>query len=167
MAWGGKRLGAGRKRADNVMAFTRSTRRQKVAVSAAVVVAADVPMPAGMPEDQVAVWSGLAPLAAAAGTLTPATSESFRDLCRAIVIRDGLFKKIQADGWTYITVKIDSDGGTHDELKRHPLVTDLRGWEIRVENGRSRFLIAPMGKPLVAAAKMEDPFAKYDGRKRG
>ena len=124
-------------------------------------------MPAGMPEDQAAAWAELAPLAHAVGTLTAATAQSFRDLCRAITIRDGLYRKIQDDGWTYITVKIDSDGGTHDELKKHPLATDLRGWEVRVEAGRARFLVAPFGKPIAQAEKAVDPFAKFDGRKRG
>ena len=163
MGWGGARIGGGRKKRTGVLSFPAAGKSAAVPA----VTGEPVPMPAGMPEDQAAVWSGLAPLAHSVGTLTAVTAESFRDLCRAIVIRDGLFAKVQEDGWTYTTVKIDSDGGTHDELKKHPLATDLCKWEVRVEAGRGRFLVAPFGKPIAAAAKVEDPFAKFDGRKHG
>jgi len=164
MSWGGARVGAGRKRKDGVVAFRHGSRQRAARAAPLAVVPGPVPHlepPADLPPDQLAVWHALAPLAETMATLTPATVESFRDGCRAIVIRNGLFAKIQEDGWTYITVKTDPDGNTHEEIKRHPLVTDLRGWEQRVEAFRARFLLAPMGKPLVVS-KPADPFAEFE-----
>lgn len=99
-----------------------------------------------MPDDQAAVWHELEPYARAAHTLTPATAGSFRDLCRAIVVRNGMLETIQTQGWTYEMVRVDSTGTEHIELRKHPLVSDLRGWEQRVEAGRLRFRLAPTGK---------------------
>jgi hypothetical protein len=120
-------------------------------------------MPADLPDDQKAVWEQLAPHALAARTLTPGTAGSFRDLCRAIVVRDGLLATIQAEGWTFVKVSVDGAGVEHSELKKHPLVADHRGWEQRVEAGRARFRLAPIGKELVVAAKPDDPFGEFEG----
>ena len=66
-------------------------------------------------------------------------------------------------GWTFIAVRVDSSGQEHNELKKHPLISDLRGWEQRVEAGRARFRLAPVGKELAAPVKVDDPFAEFDG----
>jgi hypothetical protein len=168
MGWGGARIGAGRPRKDKGLARLQGSKRHKSKAGergVAVPPPGDIQPPADMPADQQAIWDQLAPHALAAGTLTPATAESFRDLCRVVVVRNGLFAKIQEDGWTYITVKPDPDGGTHEEIRKHPLVTDLRAFEQRVEAGRARFRLAPMGKEMVSAEQPQDEFAEFDGPK--
>lgn len=110
-----------------------------------------------------AIWVQLAPHALEQRTLTPATAGSFADLCRAIVTRDSILARIEADGWTFIKVSVDGAGVEHEELKKHPLVADQRGWEQRVEAGRARFRLAPLGKEIVQPEKVEDPMAEFMG----
>lgn len=113
-------------------------------------------MPADLPATQQPLWAELAPLAVEQRTLIPATVRSFCDLCRAIVMRDELLATIQRDGWTFIKVSVDGAGVEHQELKRHPLASELRGWEQRVEAGRARFKLAPMGKSIAPDPKPQE-----------
>jgi hypothetical protein len=130
--------------------------------------AVPVEMPADLPEDQRAIWQGLAPFAVEQRTLIPATAGSFRDLCRAIVVRDGLLATIQAAGWTFIKVSVDGAGVEHQELKKHPLTVEFRGWEQRVEAGRARFKLAPIGKAIAPEAppKALSPLEKLQAQAR-
>ena len=172
MPKGGPRVGSGRKPLLGAVAALRGSRGN--VASRAVVrfrgpvepVAVRPPEPVTMPGDlsaaQAAVWLELAPHALALRTLTPETAGSFRDLCRVITVRDGVLATIQAQGWTYIKVSVDGAGVEHSELKKHPLVSDLRGWEQRVEVGRARFRLAPMGKEILPAEKPADPFEEFE-----
>jgi hypothetical protein len=99
--------------------------------------------PPDLSPDERAVWDELAPLAIQLRTLAPATRRSFVDLCRARVNRDMCRDTLAAEGWTVLV-----DG----EPKKHPLAIELRGWELRVEAAMARFGLAPIGKPVVAAA---------------
>lgn len=161
---GGLRVGSGRKSKGATILALHGGRDRKPSTAPAAVVAPlePVAMPADLPDDQRAVWLVLAPHALAARTLTAGTAESFRDLCRAIVVRDGLLATIQAQGWTFVKVSVDGAGVEHQELKKHPLVADHRGWEQRVEAGRARFRIAPIGKEIAAPVKAADPFEEFD-----
>jgi hypothetical protein len=158
---GGARVGTGPKPKDAAAKRLTGSRGSRKA-AAPVATLPMVAPPDELPADQRAVWLQLAPHAVQARTLTAATAESFRDLCRAITIRNGLLDKIQTDGWTFVSVKVDGAGTEHPELKKHPLVSDLRGWEQRVEAGRARFRLAPLGKEIAAPEKPEDPFAEFD-----
>lgn len=110
-------------------------------------------MPADMPELHREVWERLAPHALAQRTLTPGTAAAFRDLCEAIVVRDGLLTAIHQSGY------ISQDGG------KHPLLPDYRGMYQRVEAGMAKFRLAPLGKPMVEDGERgeADPFAEFDG----
>ncbi len=158
---GGFRANAGRKsKSARVLALHGGRdRKPKPIVPEGPPVPVD--MPQGLPTDQQTVWTELAPLALEQRTLTPATAGSFRDLCHAIVVRDGLLATIQAQGWTFLKISVDGAGVEHQELKKHPLVADHRGWEQRVEAGRARFRLAPIGKEIVVAAKAADPFEEF------
>ena len=159
---GGSRLGAGRKSKGASVLRLHGGRDRKPRPAKTPAPLAPVELPTDLPEDQRLVWMALAPHALAAHTLTPGTAGSFRDLCRAIVIRDGLLATIQDQGWTFVKVSVDGAGVEHQELKKHPLVADHRGWEQRVEAGRARFKLAPLGKEIAVAAKVEDPFQEFD-----
>ncbi|HAM57585.1 MAG TPA: hypothetical protein DCQ64_20110 [Candidatus Rokubacteria bacterium] len=149
---GGRRVGAGRKRKDNVLAFTQGS-RQRTGAGAALPVAEAVEPPKTLSAAERLVWDELAPRAVALLTLTPSTKWSFVDLVRARVNRDDCHLQIATDGWV-ITVL--------GEKKKHPLEPALRGWEQRVEAGMARFSLAPMGKAVAAPAKPEDPFAEFE-----
>ena len=109
-----------------------------------------VEMPQGMSEAEQTVWARLAPKALQRGTLTPETSDRFALFCRASVMEQSMAAKIQADGWTYISVTVDGSGQERETLKAHPLCGAHRGMMQRVEAGMLAFRIAPIGKPLVA-----------------
>lgn len=161
---GGMRLGSGRKSKDGRLLHLHGGKdRLHRGKPVELPPSAPVDPPKGLTEAQMRVWQELAPHAVAAHTLTPGTAGSFADLCRAIVTRDAMLAKIEEDGWTFIKVSVDGAGVEHQELKKHPLTSDQRGWEQRVEAGRARFRLAPMGKELVPTAKPEDPFAEFDG----
>lgn len=165
---GGTRVGAGRKsKGARVLALHGGRNRsgagkQAQAVASEPLVSVDPPET--LTEAQRTVWVELAPHALAAHTLTAGTAGSFADLCQAIVTRDSLLALIEADGWTFVKALMGGDGEVIGrEIKKHPLVADQRGWEQRVEAGRARFRLAPLGKEIVASAKVEDPFAEFDG----
>lgn len=150
---GGRRVCAGRKSKQAGLAKLHGSRQRGIKVDprTGAVAAADVQMPDDLPQDQAAVWMELAPLALRARTLVEETAGSFRDLCRVIARRDSIERQLQADGLMI-------------GLNKHPLLTDLRTYEQRVEAGRQRFLLAPMGKPILPEREESaDPFDEFDG----
>jgi hypothetical protein len=100
------------------------------------------------PEHRVA-WDLFAGDAMKAGTLTAMTARSFVELvCVPKVMCDSLAEIIAKEGLTYVK---ESKFG--DEVKKHPLLTDLNNWHRRLDSGLAKFGIAPLGKPIVTAAK--------------
>jgi hypothetical protein len=156
---GGARTGTGPKPKGAALLSLHASRFDRVPHDVPLPAAVEpvaVEMPADMPEDQQAVWTSLAPFALEQRTLIPATAGSFRDLCAAIVVRDRILAKIDEDGWTFLKISVDGAGVEHQELKRHPLTSEYRGWEQRVEAGRARFKLAPMGKSIAPEPKPQE-----------
>jgi hypothetical protein len=156
---GGRRVGAGRKSKGQLLAFTHGS-RQRLGGSpppAELPPPAPVDPPADLTADVRAVWDQLAAHALVRRTLTPDTLMSFVDACRVVAIRNAMHAKIDAEGWTYW-----QDTKSGEVLKKHPLVTDLKGWEQRVEAALARFMLAPFGKQAAEPAKPEDPFAEFE-----
>lgn len=87
----------------------------------------------GLSGDEAAVWAYLAPLAQAAGTLTPATAVSFALLCRLVVM--------------------EREGAADVAMRATP---SHRGLQTTLMQALSRFSLAPSGKPIDTPA--EDPF---------
>lgn len=112
----------------------------------------DVPVPADLTSEELAVWQELAPHAREQRTLIPATSSRFRLLCRAVVLERKYEAKILEDGLTYLAVTVDGSGQERETLKAHPLCGAHRGMMQRVESGMVAFRLAPLGKPLAATA---------------
>jgi hypothetical protein len=114
-------------------------------------VAGSVPMPEGMSELHQEVWERYEAHARAAGTLTPATAGAFRDLCEAVVVRDGLLTAIHLAGYT------DKDGA------KQPLLSEWRQLCQQVRTAMKEFRLAPVGKAMAEAVPPpEDPFAEFD-----
>jgi hypothetical protein len=107
-----------------------------------------LPPPGGLREAERRVWEELAPLAAVARTLTPETAGALVDLCHLITMRDRVQRAVETEGLTYEKITIDGAGQEHRERKRHPLLGEWRALTQRIEAGRVRFRLAPMGKPL-------------------
>lgn len=133
--------------------------------SAAVARAPNASEPASKPPDLPASldapWSRLAPLAEQAGTLTAGTVDSFVELLEQIRIRAALAAELERDGLTFEVVTVDGAGQEHRSIKCHPALGHHRAVSVRVEQGRQKFLLAPIGRPLVEATPVEDPFAKF------
>ena len=125
-----------------------------------------LPAPEGLREPERAVWSELAPLAAAARTLTPETAGAMVDLCHLVTMRDRLAAAIEADGLTHVKVVVDGTGTEHHELKKHPLIGEWRAITQRIDAGRARFRLAPMGKPLPGPERAK-PQSALDALKAG
>ena len=123
-----------------------------------------VAMPKDLPAEQSAEWVRLAPLALEARTLTPATADAFVELLEAIVLKRAMLAQVEAEGLTFAKVSVDGAGVEHLEPKAHPLLSRHAALMVRVENGRQRFRLIPMGKEIVPAKEAEaDPFAAFDG----
>ena len=95
--------------------------------------------PNDLTADERNVWLELAPHGFAAGTLTRATSYGFRLLCRNIVLERELAANVEQRG-----------GANH------------RGLIQRIDAELARFVLAPMGKPLVEQKAPEDEWAQFD-----
>jgi hypothetical protein len=161
---GGARIGAGRKSKTQREAFLHGARDRRP-VSAAVVgqPAAPVQPPRGLSAGEKAVWKVLAPLAQASLTLTDATAGAFGDLCKAIVLRDQLRRRMDREGWTFDkVVHVTKGGDVITEPKKHPLFSEHRAWQQRVEAGQTRFRLTAFGKEIVPPDKPEDPFSEFE-----
>ncbi len=122
--------------------------------------------PETLPADEQAFWRAYAPLAIAAGTLTPQTAGSFRLLCELDAEKRATKETMDRDGRTYIKVTVDGAGQEHQELKAHPLTSAYRQLAQRVEALMARFLLAPFGKPVAGGAKKSttvNPWASIAG----
>lgn len=146
---GGSRVGSGRKpksareRALGGHAGRRTSKSAQVRDRKSVKKtppALPIPTPPdGMSQRERQVWDRLAPHAVAKRTLTPATAESFKELCEAIELRRAMLEQIEEQGMTFRT-----DLG---QIKAHPLMSQQRSMLQRIEAGRARFRLAPFGKP--------------------
>ena len=156
---GGRRIGAGRKRRDNVVAFTHGS-RQRVgpAVEAPVGPVDPVDPPPDITPEQLAVWALHAPDAIRAGTLTRQTARSFVHLvCASEVIYNRIMTTLETDGWTYLK---QTEMGT--EPKTHPAQNRLEYWYRRIVDGHHEFKLAPFGQTVAEPAKPADPFAEFE-----
>lgn len=164
---GGRRPGAGRKpksAAERALTGWAShgsrTKADKVAdlrAARAEQALPILPPPADLPEDSPvrAVWLELAPLAAAARTLTLVEAFAFRELCEAIAFKRRLSDEIQRDG---ITVPDEGRGGR----KKHPLLSEHRGWQQRVDAGLARFKLSPMGREVLPPEPAKDEWSDFE-----
>lgn len=112
-----------------------------------------VEMPGYLTEEAQVVWQSNAPHALEARTLVPATAESFAEFCETVVRARTLWKRIEKDGLTFLKVSVDGAGVEHQEPKKHPLLAEHRGLMVRIETGRQRFKLAPIGKPIQGKKK--------------
>lgn len=92
----------------------------------------------------------MASYAIKAGTLTQATALAFRDLCEVVAMRQDMMATLSRDG-----LMVDGQA--------HPLLAHERQYRMREEQGRVRFMLAPIGKPMQQAeAAPVDPFAEFE-----
>ena len=117
------------------------SRDQRVTGSAVIV--ADikpVDMPDGLTVAEQAAWGWLAPFAMQSGTLTPATAYGFALLCRNIVLER----------------EMAMDPDKRGEASH-------RGVVQRIDAELARYMLAPMGKPLMELqAEPVDEWARFE-----
>jgi hypothetical protein len=138
---GGARVGAGKKRRDPAASWLAGDRQKKPSIRRVERVEAPtdaVPCPKYVDDEARLVWSELAPLATAAGTLEPRTAMAFADLCAYIVLE----RKLRA-------AELTCAGPDH------------RGMMARVDSGRVRFRLIADGKGSDAAPEV-DEWAEFD-----
>lgn len=125
--WGGKRIGAGRKRKPaSVVVHPSSVRSEPEAPAPAE----EIAVPADLGPEEIAVWRRQAPAAILAGALTRGTSFAFARYCRLVVL-----ERVEADGG-------GAAGSNH------------RGLLKLIESAESRFGLVPMvGRPAATSAK--------------
>ena len=154
MAWGGARLGAGRKpkagKPAVVLGMDGRRKRGRKAEASAVVASGDVQ---GPPESASAAikrtWAVLAPLAQAQGTLTAQTAPGFAALCAMVVSHEKLERRV-----------LESDPGAESWDKLHAQYIK-HGRELRL--ALQGYRLAAFGKPEVAVeSKAVDPFAEFE-----
>ncbi len=99
-----------------------------------------VEAPPTLTVDERVIWDWLAPHAVAAGTLTPAGAYGFSLLCRNVVIERELASSPDTRGQS-----------------------NHRGVVQRIDAELARYMLAPMGKPLVEpTVEPEDEWAQFD-----
>jgi hypothetical protein len=131
---GGRRIGSGKKpKSELEHAISGTTGPRGVVLQhpsgTAIAPIATFEPPAEVKGKVLKVWRELAPEAFAARTLTPATSAAFEMLCHAAVLERALRVSKRTAG-----------GPNH------------RGLQQRVATWKKDFMLAPLGKPMVAAA---------------
>lgn len=160
---GGSRVGSGRKSKGARVLDLHGGRDRKPKAASVAVASEPVEPPASLTALELAQWRELAPHAMSKGTLTVAEAASFGELCVAIVERNTMRATIEDQGWTFKTARLSDEGEELSvEIKKHPLIPEYRQWMIRVEAGRARFKLAPIGKELTQPVKDVDPFEQFD-----
>jgi phage terminase small subunit len=153
---GGARLGAGRPRKNQIehwLGGDAGRRHGKAPPKPRAVVSDAVEPPADLPELHREIWERYAPHAREAGTLTKGTAGAFRDLCEAIVVRDGLMTAIHQQGY------VVGEAGV-----KHPLLAEWRQVAQQVRTAMKEFRLAPLGKPMATEPEAPvDPFAEFEG----
>lgn len=156
---GGRRIGAGRKRKDNVVAFTHGS-RQRVDAPQKPPTPTHVDPPSDITDPERGFWDLYAPDAMQLGRLTPHNARAFVFLvCQPLVIFARIMKDLDDQGWTY---QKESEFG--HEPKKHQLITDLNFWHRRADAGMAQFGLAPMGKVAEQPATEVDPFAEFEAQ---
>lgn len=158
----GGRPGVGRKPKDAKTASLHGSRQKGVRRTATHAPVAVPAPPDGLSDAERAVWVKEAPHAAAARTLVASSFGSFRDFCEAVVEKDATLRQIRAEGRTFLKITIDGAGQEHAEQKKHPLTGEYRALLQRVEAGRTRFGLAPLGKPMVSEDEPTDEWSQFD-----
>jgi hypothetical protein len=135
------------------VAFVHGSRqRSGAAPEVAAEPTVQVECPSGTAKPERAIWKLHAADAIKAGTLTPQTARSFVQLvCEPRAVYNRVAAAIKKQGLTFWQ---PTESGR--VLKKHPLITDLNNWHRRVDNGHKQFALAPMGKPVAAAAKPKE-----------
>jgi|JI10StandDraft_1071094.scaffolds.fasta_scaffold624792_2 hypothetical protein len=145
-ASGGRRRGAGRPRKTDAERLVAGNAGKVAARVLAHPSAADAPAPVVVDEfdapddlttDERLVWLELAPHAFQLGTLTAASSLSFRVLCRNIVLER-----------RYAQSVTDQGSSNH------------RGMIQRIEGGLDAFGLRPQGRAMPSAKPAEKPASK-------
>ena len=155
MPSGGKRVGAGRKPRSSLRAV--ATRRVPSEEKPKVADDALRRVPAGLADDQAAIWETYAGPAIEAGTLTSRMVGAFAFMVKLIAQEQAILVQIEADGWTFTKVTIDGAGQEQRELKAHPLCPHYRGIVQRVDAQMKSFAVAPFGKPVDPTQSAQAP----------
>lgn len=165
---GGARIGAGRHRQGNIVAFVHGSRQRAgqapEAPPAPAATLAEVECPSGTPDPERAIWALHAADAIRAGTLTPQTAHSFVQLvCEPRAVYNRVRAAIDEAGWTFMEAR---ESGP--VLKSHPLIPALNNWHRRIDAGHKAFALAPMGKPVAVPAKPKElsPLEKLQAQSR-
>jgi hypothetical protein len=159
---GGSRLGSGRKPKDDETARLHGSRdRGQARRRRPAQIVVPEPMD-DMTDAEKVVWVREAPYAAAARTLVASSLGAFRDFCEAVVEKNDTLAQLRAEGRTFLKITIDGSGQEHQEQKKHPLTGEYRALLQRVEAGRTRFGLAPLGKPMTADDEPVDEWAEFD-----
>ena len=155
---GGRRIGAGRKRKGNVVAFMHGSRQRVVQVPDAPLVSDEIAPPSDILPAELEVWQRHAPDALRAGTLTLSTARSFvRMVCLPEVRYASALATLEAEGWTY---QKQTEMGK--EPKVHPEQQRLEFWYRRIVDGHREFKLSPFGKAVAEPEKVVDPFAEFE-----
>lgn len=144
MAWGGHRVGAGRKPADARRLALAGGKRRSKRRSAPVSVSAPsaVLRPADLDVESAVVWAELAPKATARQTLTETELPGFLLLCQNVALERRMRRAELGAGV----------GGP-----------DHRGMIRLVEIGLARFGLTGTGKPATMVEAPKDEWAEFDG----
>ena len=117
--------------------------------------------PADLPEDQHAFWNRWAKHAIEAGTLNERTEAGFRELCKSDAFSRKLAAVLEEQGYTFVTVKTDMDGGTHEDLKVNPLVAKVLVAQKQVDAQMGRFMLTAFGKPATGGRVKPQTASKW------
>jgi phage terminase small subunit len=117
--------------------------------------------PDDLPEEQHAFWNRWAKHATEAGTLNERTEAGFRELCKSEAFSRKLAAVLEEQGYTFITVKTDMDGSTHEDLKVNPLVAKVLVAQKQVYAQMASFMLTAFGKPATGGRVKPQTASKW------
>jgi P27 family predicted phage terminase small subunit len=110
------------------------------------------------------VWSELAPVALAMGTLTTADIAAFTTLCELeATFRLACAEKDRPGFSPFLhTTMVDSAGNEHQNIKEHPAIKLERSTAGAMRPYYEKFGLEPVGRARIAVPQQEQPLTKWE-----
>ena len=119
--------------------------------------------PNGLSEAASDYWRYYASILRDRKLWTSSARDVLRNYCDALVLRDRIQAELEHSPLAFLVPKVDSDGGTRDEIKAHPLLSQIRAVRLECRQHANDLCLPPAAAIRVPAQGQTDEEPKTVG----
>lgn len=119
--------------------------------------------PNGLSEAASDYWRYYAAILRDRKLWTSSARDVLRNYCDALVLRDRIQTELEHAPLAFLVPKVDSDGGTRDEIKAHPLLAQIRAVRLECRQHANDLCLPPAAAIRVPAQGQPDEEPKTVG----